>query len=85
MSDFSTIVLAPFILAFLVFVLRFYGRESAASMRNPSFLLALLTVATAFAYLYLRVTEAMPFYGTAGFAAAGLALLAIAIGRMFMI
>jgi hypothetical protein len=85
MSDFSTIVLVPFILAFLVFVLRFYGRESAVSMRSPSFVLALLTVATAFAYLYLRVTGAIPPYGTAGFGVAGLALLAIAIARMFMI
>jgi hypothetical protein len=85
MSDFSTIILVPFILAFLVFVLRFYGRESASSMSNPSFLLAVLTVATALTYLYLKVTDAMPAYGTAGFAAGGLALLAIAISRMFMI
>ena len=36
-------------------------------------------------YLYLRVTEALPTYGTAAFAVVGLALLGTAIARMFMI
>jgi hypothetical protein len=85
MSNFSTIILVPFILAFLTFVLRFYGRESASSMRNPSFLLALLTVVSAGAYLYLRVTGLLPPYGTAGFGLAGLVLLGTAVMRMFMI
>lgn len=85
MSDFSTIVLLPFIFAFLIFVLRFYGRESASSMRNPSFLLGFLTVAIAGGYLMLRVTGHVPPYGTLGFAVVGLGLLATAIARMFMI
>jgi uncharacterized membrane protein len=85
MSNFSTIILVPFILAFLIFVLRFYGRESASSMRNPSFILAFFTVASAGAYLYLRISNALPSYGTAGFGLAGLVLLGIAIARMFMI
>ncbi len=85
MSDFSTIILVPFILAFLIFVLRFYGRESASSMRNPSFVLAFVTMASAGAYLYLRVTAGLPAYGTVGFGLAGLVLLGIAIARMFMI
>ena len=37
MTNASTILLIPFILAFLVFVLRFYSRERAASVTNPSF------------------------------------------------
>jgi hypothetical protein len=85
MADFSSIILVPFILAFLIFVLRFYGRESASSMFNFSFLLASLTVAAAGLYLYLRVADALPPYGTPGFGVLGLALLATAIGRMFMI
>jgi hypothetical protein len=85
MSSFSTIILVPFILAFLIFVFRFYGREGAGSMRNPSFMLAVLTMATAGFYLYLRISGALPSYGTAGFAVIGLGLLGTAIGRMFMI
>jgi hypothetical protein len=85
MSNFSTIVLVPFIFAFLIFVLRFYARESAASMRNPSFVLAFLTMAAAGGYLYLRVTGMMPPYGTVGFGVLGLGLLGTAIARMFMI
>jgi hypothetical protein len=85
MSEFSNIILVPFIFAFLIYVLRFYGRESASSMRNPSFMLAFLTMVTAGVYLYLRITNALPFYGTAGFGLAGLALLGTAIARMFMI
>jgi uncharacterized membrane protein len=85
MSNFSTIILVPFILAFLIFVLRFYARESASSMRNPSFLLAFFTMLAAGGYLYLRVTDGLPPYGTVGFGVAGLILLGLAIARMFMI
>jgi hypothetical protein len=85
MSDFSTIILLPFLLAFLIFVVRFYGRESAASMMNPSFLMAFGTVAVAACYLALRITGNLPPFGTIGFGLAGLVLLATAIARMFMI
>jgi hypothetical protein len=85
MSSFSTIVLMPFILAFLVFVLRFYGRESAASMRNPSFVLAFVTTLSAGAYLLLRITDTLPPFGTIGFGILGLGLFAAAVARMFMI
>jgi hypothetical protein len=60
MSNASTVILVPFILAFLIFILRFYGREHAASMRNLSFVLAVLTVGTAGAYLALRITDSLP-------------------------
>jgi hypothetical protein len=85
MTNTSTILLVPFILAFLVFVLRFYNREGASSMRRPSFLLALLTVAIAGSYLILGVAKALPPYSTPGFAVVGLILLGTAIARMFMI
>jgi hypothetical protein len=85
MSSFSTVILVPFILAFLVFVVRFYGRESASSMRNPSFVLAVATVLATGGFLLLRVTDTLPPYGTLGFGFLGLVLLATAIARMFMI
>jgi hypothetical protein len=85
MSDFSTIILLPFIFAFLIFMLRFYARESASSMRNASFMLGFLTVVTAGGYLMLRITDHVPAYGTVAFGVIGLALLGTAIARMFMI
>jgi uncharacterized membrane protein len=85
MSESSTIILLPFIFAFLIFMLRFYSRESASSMRNPSFMLGVLTVATAGGYLMLRITDNVPAYGTLAFGVIGLALLGTAIARMFVI
>jgi hypothetical protein len=85
MSDLSTIILVPFIFAFLVFVMRFYSRENAASMTKPSFLLAVGTMLSAGSYLLLRVLEILPSYGTVSFGILGLALLALAITRMVML
>ncbi len=85
MTDFSTIILVPYLLAFLIFVMRFYGRESASSMLNPSFVMAFLTMASAGGYLYLRITDMLPPYSTAGFGVLGLVLLGSAIARMFML
>jgi quinol-cytochrome oxidoreductase complex cytochrome b subunit len=85
MTNTSTILLVPFILAFLVFILRFYNREGASSMTRPSFLLAILTMLIAGAYLILGVTSSLPPYSTIGFAIVGLILLGTAILRMFMI
>jgi hypothetical protein len=85
MSNTSTLILIPFILAFLIFVFRFYTRERAASMANPSFLLAVATVLSAGLYLILGVINQLPPYGTIGFGITGLILLALAILRVFMI
>jgi hypothetical protein len=85
MSSTSTLILIPFIAAFLVFVFRFYSRERASSMANPSFLLAVGSVILAGLYLSLGVVDLLPPYGTLGFGVVGLILLAIAISRMFMI
>jgi hypothetical protein len=84
MTNASTLILIPFIFAFLVFVFRFYSRERAASIANLSFLLAIGTMLTAGAYLILGVTENLPAYSTIGFGVAGTVLLVIAILRMFM-
>jgi quinol-cytochrome oxidoreductase complex cytochrome b subunit len=85
MTSSSTFILVPFIVAFLVFVLRFYNREGASSVTRPSFLLAMLTVVIAFTYLILGITGELPPYGTIGFALIGLILLGIAIARMFIL
>ena len=81
----NSIVIAPFILAFLVFALRFYALERAVSKTNPSFLLALATVLIAGCYLFLGVIDTMPPYGAISFGLVGLALFALAVARMFMI
>ncbi len=85
MTNTSTILLVPFILAFLGFIFRFYNREGASGMMRPSFLLAVLTMLIALAYLVLGIANALPPYGTAGFAVAGLILLGTSILRLFMI
>ncbi len=85
MTNTTTIILVPFIFAFLVFVLRFYNREGASGMARPSFLLAILTVLLVLAYIVLGIVGALPPYSTIGFAALGLILLGTAILRMFMI
>jgi len=85
MTNTTSYLLVPFILAFLVFVFRFYNRESASSIKNPSFLLAILTVLIAFSYLILGVTTMLPAHSTIAYLVIGLILLAIAITRMFMI
>lgn len=80
-----TYILAPFIVAFLGFILRFYGYENAASKTNPSFLLAALTVLIAFAFLILGVMEMLSLYATIGFGVVGLGLAILAGVRFFMI
>ena len=85
MTNTTSFFLVPYILAFLLYVLRFYNREGARSMGQPSFLLAMLTVAAAFAYLILGVTDTLPPYGPFVFLGIGVVLAGIAILRMFMI
>jgi quinol-cytochrome oxidoreductase complex cytochrome b subunit len=81
----NSILLLPFIFAFLAFVFRFYSRESASSMANPSFLLALGTVMIAVLYLVLGILSSLPPYSTLGFGLIGLILLGVSILRMFML
>ncbi len=82
---FHTYVLAPFIVAFLGFILRFYGLEGAGSKSNPSFLLALTTVVTAMAFLALGVTDLLPPYGSLAFGVVGVGLAVLSVARWFMI
>ncbi len=83
MTNASTIILVPFLLAFLLFIARFYGRENASSKLNPSFLLALATVVIAGGYLTLGISRMLPDSGTIGFGLVGAALLAFSLFRMF--
>jgi len=85
MTNTTSFLLAPFILAFLVFVFRFYSRENASSIKNFSFVLAILTVLIAGSYLVLGVIGSLPPYSTIGYIVIGLILLGTAIMRMFMI
>ena len=85
MTNTTSFLLMPFILAFLVFVFRFYNRENASSIKNPSFMLAILTVLIAFSYLILGITMMLPPYSTIIYLVIGLILLVTAITRMFMI
>lgn len=85
MTNASTVVLVPFLFAFLVFTARFYIREAAGSKLNPSFLLAFATVVIAVTYLALGITHRMPEHGTIGFGATGLALLGFSIYRIFVL
>ncbi len=85
MTNTTSFLLAPFILAFFLFVFRFYSREGAASVKNPSFILAILTVALAGSYLVLGVTDSLPPHAAIGYAALGIVLFAVASIRIFMI
>jgi hypothetical protein len=85
MTNATTVILAPFLFAFLLFVARFYIKEGANSKLRPSFILAVATVAIASVYLVLCVTDRLPDFGTIGFGSAGLVLMALSIYRIFLI
>ena len=80
-----TYFLAPYFLAFVAYVLRFYGREHAGSKSSPSFILAVVTVVVALTFLFLGIGGFLPAYGGAVFLAVGIALLGFAIVRWFML
>ncbi len=85
MSNATTVILLPFLFAFLVFVARFYFKDGAHSMLRPSFLLALVTIVIVGVYLSLAVSNMLPEYGTVGFGVVGLALLALSLYWMAQI
>jgi hypothetical protein len=85
MSNATTLILAPFFVAFLLFVARFYLKEGARSKLRPSFLLAVATVAISGTYLVLVLTASLPEHGATGFGLVGLALMALSIYRIFLI
>lgn len=85
MTNTTSLLLLPFLVAFLLFIFRFYNREGAASIANFSFVMAIFSVLMAGAYLVLGVIGLLPAYGTIGFTCIGLILLGTAILRLFMI
>ena len=80
-----TYFLAPYVLAFISFILRFYGREHAASKASPSFIGAVMTVVIALAFLFLGVGSFLPAYGSIIFLITGVILLGLSIARWFML
>ena len=85
MTNATSMLLIPFIMAFLMFIYRFYNREGASSIANFSFLMAIFSVLMAGAYLVLGVAGLLPAYGIIGFACLGLILLGTATLRLFLI
>ena len=80
-----TYYLAPYVLAFVTSILRFYGHEHAASKSSPTFILAILTVVVALAFLFLGIGGFLPAYGSLIFLAIGIVLLGLSIQRWFVI
>lgn len=55
----STIVVVPFLLAIATFLIVFYGRERAYSVRSHNFVSAVGALLCMVSYLALRVIDAM--------------------------
>ena len=80
-----TYILAPYFLAFVAYILRFYGREHAGSKSSPSFILAVVTVVVALSFLFLGIGGFLPVYGGTVFLVVGIILLSFAMIRWFML
>jgi hypothetical protein len=83
MSSLATLILALYIVAFLVFVVRFYVRDGANSITAPSFLMALATVAVAVLYLCLGIFWGLPPFAPLVFGLIGAGLLGFGVFRSF--
>ncbi len=84
MSQSSTIIVLPLLLAILIFVGIFYGRERAYSPRSHNFISAVAAIVCLGSYLLLRVVDAMSFTTTIvyGVIAAGFLIWAIVCTRI---
>ena len=85
MTGADTWILIPFVIAFLLFVFRFYNREGASSITNPTFMLAIGSVLIAGGYLAWGVFGDLPQYGSIVFGIIGVALMAFAFLRLFQL
>jgi len=79
MANGPSYLLIPLVAAFLVFLVRFYVRESAASKASPSFILACVCVVLLLSSVVLAVLFLLPSYVAYGYAAAGIILLIVGI------
>ena len=61
MPQSPTIVVVPFIVAILTFLVVFYSREKAYSVRSHNFISAVAALLCMASYLILRVVDAMSF------------------------
>jgi hypothetical protein len=79
MANGPSYLLIPLVAAFLVFLIRFYVRESATSKSSPSFILACVCVVLLLSAIVLTVLFLLPPYVAYGYAAAGLILLIVGL------
>jgi len=69
MPQSSTVIVLPLIGAILTFLIVFYGRERAYSIRSHNFLSAIAAILVLVSYLTVRVVEAMTYTLTLVYAA----------------
>lgn len=75
MSQSSTIVVLPLLVAIVTFLMVFYVRERAYSMRSHNFLSAVASILCLASYLWLRVVDAMTLTLTLVYAAVAVAFV----------
>ncbi len=75
MSQSSTIVVLPLLVAILTFLAIFYGRERAYSPKSHNFISAVASVVCLGSYLLLRVVDAMSFTLTIAYAVVAVGFL----------
>jgi len=75
MSQSSTIIVLPLLIAILTFLAVFYGRERAYSPKSHNFLSAVAALVCLASYLILRVVDAMSFTVTIVYAVIAVAFL----------
>jgi hypothetical protein len=74
MLDYSGFVFIPFIVAFLMFVAKFYAHENVASLGNPTFLLACLAAVLPILFLSLHTMGVVIPYGAVVIGGIGLVM-----------
>jgi hypothetical protein len=57
MIDYNGFAFIPFVLAFIVFLAKFYAHENLGSLANPTFLLACLSAVLPILFLSLHMMD----------------------------
>jgi len=81
----SNFVLIPFVIAFIVFLVKFYAHEKAGSLFYPSFLLAGLSALLPVSFMLLHVLALTFPYAALIYGVVGVGLAVYAIVRFVMI
>jgi hypothetical protein len=74
MLDYNDYVFIPFVIAFIVFLAKFYAHENLGSLANPTFLLACLSALLPILFLSLHMMGVTIPYGGVVAGVIGLAL-----------